>query len=294
MIFLFLSILSSVSVFVLFKFIERARVENLSAIIVNYIVACLAGFFLSNSSLSVSKILSFEWLHIALLIGLLFIIMLFGIAKSTQQSGVAVTTVAVKMSVIFPIAFSIWYDAHDHLSVLKVIGIILAFVAVYLTVYTKPQQSVSSKALLLPLSLFLGIGVVDSVIKFAQSDYITPNLASVFSAVAFAFSLLIGLIILPFRKTALKGMGQVKTWGLGLLLGLANFGSIYFLLLALNSKHLVSGQQAVGSVVFGINNIGIVALSVLIGYALFKERPSRVNWTGILLSVLAIGVLAIS
>ena len=113
MIFLALSILSSASIYVIFKLVDRFKVFTLSAIVVNYLAACLAGFFLSNSSQFTPSIFRESWFPISVIIGVMFIVMFYLIAKSTQRAGVAVTTVAVKMSVVFPIAFSIWYDADD-------------------------------------------------------------------------------------------------------------------------------------------------------------------------------------
>jgi multidrug transporter EmrE-like cation transporter len=138
------------------------------------------------------------------------------------------------------------------------------------------------------------MGVVDSFVKFAQSEYINGELASTFSTIVFGNALLIGLVILPFNKPALKSITRFKTWVLGALLGIANFGSIYFLLLALNHIDIDTGQQAMGSVIFGINNIGIVALSVIIGFLAYNERPTRINWVGIALTGVSIALLALS
>ncbi|NLI87628.1 MAG: hypothetical protein GX439_05200, partial [Bacteroidales bacterium] len=77
----------------------------------------------------------------------------------------------------------------------------------------------------------------------------------------------------------------------GVVLGLANFGSMYFMIAALNHINPATGKPAQGSVVFGINNIGVVVLGVLLGYTFFKERPTRLNWSGIALSVVAIFIL---
>ena len=294
MIFLLLSILSSAAIYVVFKLVDRYRVFTFSAIVINYFVACLAGFFLSNSNPFTLDVFTQKWTPIALLVGVMFIIMFYVIAKSTQKAGVTVTTVAVKMSVVFPIAFSIWYDANDSLSLLKLLGIALALLSVLLTVYKKNGRVFTSRAVLLPAFLFVGMGVVDSFVKYAQSAYITDELASTFSTIVFANALVVGLLILPFNKPALKSIIKVKTWGLGALLGIANFGSIYFLLRALNHIDINTGRQAMGSVVFGINNIGIVALSVIIGFLAYKERPLRINWLGIALSGVSIAVLAVS
>jgi uncharacterized membrane protein len=40
--------------------------------------------------------------------------------------------------------------------------------------------------------------------------------------------------------------------------------------------------------VFGVNNMGIVVLSVLLGLLVFREQLSALNWSGIALSALAL------
>ncbi len=294
MIFLFLSILSSSLIYVLFKQIERYRVVNFSAIIINYIVACIAGFFLSDSNPYSSQIITQKWIPVALVVGTMYIVTFYAIAKSTQKAGVAVTTVASKMSMVFPIVFSIWYDANDMLSTLKLVGILLALIAVFLTVFKKSDRAFDSRTIMLPAFLFIAMGIVDSFVKYAQSEFISDDLVPTFSAVVFASSLMAGLLILPFNKPALKSIIKLKTWVLGALLGLANFGSLYFLIRALNHININIHQQLASSAVLGINNIGIVVLSVIIGFLAYKERPTLINWAGIALSGVAIVVLAMS
>ena len=294
MIFLALSILSSTLILVAFKLIGRYKVHTFSAIIVTYLTACLAGFFLRSSNPFTISFFSEKWFPIAILIGIMFIIMFYVIGKSTQNAGVAVTTVAVKMSVIAPIAFSIYYDANDSLTPIKLAGIILAVISVFLTVYKKNDKKLDLKKILLPAFLFIGMGIVDSFVKFAQSTYISSELTPTFSSLTFSVSLLVGILILPFNRSAAKSLISVKSWILGALLGLFNFGSMYFLILALNHVDISTGQQAMGSVIFGINNIGIVGFSVLIGFSFFNERPTRINWAGIILSLFAIFILSLS
>jgi len=294
MVFLLLSILSSTSVFIVFKLIGRYKVNTFSAIIVNYITACSAGFFLSYSNPFASKVLTADWLPLSLLLGIIFITMFRLIGKSVDKAGVSTTTVAAKMSVIIPIMFTIALEASDTLSPLKIIGIVLALIAVFLTSYKPEKGKMELSTTLLPLLIFFGIGVLDSMIKYAQFKYISNDLNPLFSGVTFCIAGTIGILLLPFNRIAAKDLGRLKTWILGILLGLTNFGSMYFFIGALNHINITSGKQVQGSVVFGINNIGIVALGVLIGYLFFKERPSKLNWSGIVLSMLAIVVLTSS
>jgi EamA domain-containing membrane protein RarD len=66
-----------------------------------------------------------------------------------------------------------------------------------------------------------------------------------------------------------------------------NFGSIFFLVRALNYSS-AAGKGMDSSVIFGANNISIVALSVLVGLLIFKEKLKFVNWIGVVLSALAL------
>jgi len=195
MLFLILSILSSSLVFIVFKFINQQKISILSTIIINYIVACSAGFFL-NSSVHLNKqLFSQSWIYVSIILGILFITGLFIIGKSTQKAGVTITTLASKISVVFPITLSIWID-NTSLSTLNFFGIILTLIAVFLALYKKTDKKIDLSLVQLPLLLFLGIGVIDSLLKIAQVKFITNDLNPIFSAFTFGFAGIAGLIIL--------------------------------------------------------------------------------------------------
>lgn len=294
MIYLLLCILSSAAVLVTFKFAERLKVNTFSAILVNYITACLAGFFLANGDVKPLLNLNIGTVIFMLILGVMFISVFRLIGLSTQRAGVAVTSVAAKMSVILPILFSVWIDANDSLNTIKIVGIVLALVSVLLTTYKKEKLTHRSAGLYLPLIIFIGIGIIDSSVKYAQTTFVTNELNPIFNSAVFAIAGTIGFAILPFNKPAATNLKHFKTWILGVVLGLVNFGSMYFMIAALNHTDALTGKQMQGSILFGINNIGVVVASVFLGLMLFKERPTRTNWAGILLSVVSIVILAYS
>lgn len=294
MIYLLLCILSSAAVLVTFKFAEHLKVNTFSAILVNYITACLAGFFLANGDVKPLLNLNIGTVIFMLILGTMFISVFRLIGLSTQRAGVAVTSVAAKMSVILPILFSVWIDANDSLNTIKIVGIVLALVSVLLTTYKKEKLTHGSAGLYLPLIIFIGIGIIDSSVKYAQTTFVTNELNPIFNSAVFAIAGTIGFAILPFNKPAANNLKHIKTWILGVVLGLVNFGSMYFMIAALNHADALTGKQMQGSILFGINNIGVVVASVFIGLMLFKERPTRTNWAGILLSVISIVILAYS
>ncbi|MBS3806894.1 MAG: hypothetical protein KGY60_05270 [Bacteroidales bacterium] len=291
MIFLLLSILSSTSLFVIFKYVDRYGLRNFDVIIINYIVASILGFSISKYDPSIFPLWGNPWFPYAMTIGILFVIGFVLIGKSSQKVGIAITTVASKMSVIIPITFSLLYDPYDHITNLKLTGILLALMAVFLTVYRKRKIDFDPRNLYLPIILFLGMGVIDSIIKLAQFKYIDNGISTLFSAVLFSIAAITGILTNLIQGTSFKSLLRPRTLMWGTLLGLGNYGSIWFLILALNHK-MPSGVPLDGSVVFGINNIGIVAMSVIIGLIAFREKLTFLNWAGIALSFVAIYILS--
>ena len=71
----------------------------------------------------------------------------------------------------------------------------------------------------------------------------------------------------------------------GTVLGIINYGSIFFLLKALHFEGLES------STIFTVNNVAIVMLSTILGLMLFKEHISRKNWIGIALAIISIALV---
>lgn len=290
--FLFLCILSSTSIFVVFKSIDRQGIPAFPVIVINYLAATILGFVINPGGISASAIREAPWLPISVLIGILFIIMFFLIALSSRKAGISITTVASKMSVIFPILFSLLIDPSDRLTGLKAAAIVATLAGVGLTVYKPKKGNLDLPVIYIPLLLFLGMGIVDSLVKFAQHRFVGDSHAALFSAVLFLNAFLSGLIALAFFPKYLRNFSRVSTWVWGLLLGAVNFGSIFFLVRALNYVPS-SGPGMDSSVIFGVNNIGIVALSVLVGLWTFKEKLLYLNWLGVLLSAAALLLFAL-
>ena len=285
--FLLLCILSSTGIFIIFKSIDRFQIPSFPVILVNYLLATILGFVINPGQLRIAEVRNMDWLPSSILIGLLFILMFFLIAYSSRKAGISVTTVASKMSVIFPILFSMLIDPGDQFSLVKGAAILFTLFGVALTVYN-PREGFSKGAVLyIPLLLFVGMGIVDSLVKFAQHRFVSDHDTALFSAVLFLNAFIAGLVILIFSPKYYASFKKPAVWAWGILLGGVNFGSIFFLVRALNFTSS-RGSMMDSSVIFGINNTGIVALSVLAGLLVFGERLKPINWVGVLLSALAL------
>ena len=287
MIWLVLCILSSTSIFVIFKSISKKAIPALPVIVINYLIASAIGFIVGGERIELLRLVESEWSYLALLIGVLFIIMFFILGKSTREAGISVSTVASKMSVVIPISFSILVDPVDSLKPLKSIAIILAVLTVILMIYRKGMTRKLHDAVIYPLFLFAGMGAVDALVKYAQLKFITNLELSYFTAILFLISFMTGLVILVSRKQYRLSLTKQAVFYWGILLGIVNFGSIYFLIRALNHTD-PSGTQIDSSIIFGINNTAIVLLSVLTGLLLFREKLNKTNYFGIGLSLITI------
>ncbi|MAY23045.1 MAG: hypothetical protein CMC74_09715 [Flavobacteriaceae bacterium] len=285
---LLLSILSSTLIFVVFKLFSRFKVNTLQAIVVNYFVACGTGLLLYDGEIVLQKIPEYPWFLYALALGSLFIGIFNLMAWTTQRSGLSVVSVATKMSVVVPILFGLLYYG-ESLGAIKLVGILLALVAVYLaSVKTKSGLPIDRKNILYPAMVFLGSGVIDTSIKYLENTYVENNEVPLFSSTVFFSAAVIGISILFIQKIRGVFIFQWKNLLGGIALGVPNFFSIYFLVQALKSGVLES------SGIFTVNNVGIVMFSTLLGIVLFKEKLLWKNWLGIVLAVISIYLVALA
>lgn len=293
MTYLILCIFSSTGIFLVFKFIDQKQLPSFPVIIINYLVAAIMGFLINANQMQFSDLFTAGWIPVSILIGFLFIVMFFLVARSSNEAGISVTTVASKMSVVFPISFSMMIDPSDQLTLMKASAVFATLTGVMLTIYEPGKSLQARKRTFLPLALFIGMGLVDSLVKFAQHSYVSDRETALFSAVLFTMAFLTGLVILPFRKAGVREFKINAVWWWGLLLGIVNFGSIYLMVSALNHVN-DHGSRIDSSIIYGANNIGIVSLSVLAGLVIFREKLRTVNWIGIAISAGAIVLFSIS
>lgn len=285
MIYLILAIIFTSSLILLFRVFEKFKVHIPHAIVVNYFVASSVGIINYEGTISFAGITSQPWVPVACCLGLLFISIFNLIAVTTRKMGVSVATVANKMSVIIPVITAI-YLYNQQVNALKVLGILTALLAVYFTSVKKDDGSAGSKVnykyFFLPLIVFLGSGVIDLLIDYAERNYLSGRPADLFLSSAFAVAGITGLIVVLYQVLIKKAKFEGKSIIAGIVLGIPNYLSIYCLVKALGAGLFES------SVLFPITNIGIVLFSVIFAYIFFKERLSTLNKIGIAMAVGAI------
>ena len=282
MFYLLISICISSFLFVIFKLFDVLKVNTFQAIVVNYFVAAVLGFYLSNNSVSFQEIPNQPWFIGAFLLGIMFILVFNVMALTSQKNGLSVASVSSKMSVVIAIVFGVWYY-EESLGFIKLSGILLALIAVYLTsVKEKKETTVKQVSLLFPILLFFGSGAIDTSLKFIETSFVEEGGVPLFSATIFGCAFILGMTILLYQIVKGTFRFEFKNILGGILLGVPNYFSIVYLLKALSTDGMES------STAFTLNNVGIVILSTLFGLFIFKEKLIWKNWLGIVIAIVSI------
>lgn len=286
MIYIVLIILSTVFLLSLFKAFPRFGVDVFIAIIVNYLTAAVTGIIFLEHQFSFSEILKADWLKIAAPLGIVFITVFYLISQTAQRINLSTASIANKMSVAIPVLFSVIF-LKESLSPLRVAGIVLALIAVYLSTRGDKNNPEHKKLIWLPVLVFFGSGLIDLTINASSAFYIKSNEESaLFSIVTFLAAFSCGLITITLLLTNKKRSAE-KTFTVrnligGIILGVPNYFSIYFLFRALDTQLMSSAQ------LFTLLNLSTVLLSALVGRIIFKEKLSFINLLGIIVAVGAI------
>jgi drug/metabolite transporter (DMT)-like permease len=269
---------------IVFKMFEKYKVDNLQALIVNYITAGFCSYLFLETDFSLNYILKSDWLYHSMYIGALFIIIFNFYAFGIQKAGVAVTTVANRMSLIIPVcAALILYPEENTFTLIKGIAFFLALTGIYLSSTKAGKLSFDKKYLWLIILVFVGQGISDSIFNDFVQKF--PNEGNyLFFMVLFFMASISGILILSGRSIRTRSPLQLKSIFWGVIFGIPNFFSLIFLLKALGSIS--------SSIVFPLVGMGVVISSSLIGLLLFQEKLTRSNWIGILLSICAIYIFS--
>ena len=289
MIYLILGIVANVLLFLAVRSYSIFKIDNLQAVVVNYYVCVVTGLiFIGKPTILLSVDFGAPWSWVALFMGLLLVAGFYAASLTAQLLGVSVTSVASKMSMVFPILFSLFFMNIESksFSILNYTGMALAVFSIYLSSIRKKDKSdpkVSNKYLiLLPFVFFVIAGLIDTLLNYSNHYLITAENEEVFPIFLFASAAFVGTISLFFQKKKLEWKSLIG----GIYLGIPNYFAVYLVLKALTVF------QNNGAVFFPIYNVGIILLSSLAAIIIFRERLSKINFLGLGLSVLALFFLS--
>jgi drug/metabolite transporter (DMT)-like permease len=287
MIYLVLAIVFTSCLTLAFKVLGKYGIPSFQAIVFNYITCVIIGS-LMNKGFPLDAIRSSApWLYWAILMGVFFIVLFNVIAFTTQHLGVAVASVANKLSLVIPFLFTIFFYG-EAATWVKYLGVVTALAAVVMSCW--PHRAIEGSSLrpergwvlFAPAALFLGSGVLDAIVSHVDKAFLDESNKNSFFIVAFATAAFIGGLVLLFRLATGRERFDARAILGGACIGLPNYFSIWCLIRVLGE------YEGNSSAIFPTINIGIVVFSTLVAFFAFREKLSGLNWAGIALAVVAI------
>lgn len=275
---LIIAVLCSVAVSVLLKVARKKNIVIQQAIAFNYIVALGLSYFLLKPDFKGLGFTEFVvqsenapvFFALGILLPTVFIIM----SKAVEFAGIVRSDAAQRLSLFLPIvaAFLIF---GEQLSQARLVGIILAFVALF-CLLNKPADTESNvKGMIGLILVWFGYGIIDILFKqVAKSGGAFP--ATLFISFVLAACVMFGYLLLK------REIFTVPSFVGGIVLGGLNFMNILFYIKA----HQSFSENP--TLVFAGMNIGVICLGTITGALVFKEKISKINGVGIAIGISAI------
>lgn len=273
-----------------FKVCERFKITTFQAIIYNYITCIITGSIVNGAFPVNEQNIAEPWFKWAALMGTMFIVSFNMVAITTRKASVAAASVANKLSMVIPAAFSVWLYG-DSMGMIKIAGIVIALIAVVLISIQRTDKVTHKKnwgVTLLIAALFIISGLLDTAIKYVEQRFLNEGNKNDYLISAFFFAGTIGTILLIIQYITGRQKCEPKAVLAGICIGIPNYFSIWCLVKVLKTPPY--GLQS--SAIIPLNNIGILLFSTVVAFFLFRERLSKTNWLGVVLSVVAILLIA--
>jgi len=280
----------NVSISILFKLFAIWKIDIQQAIVTNYIFCFITAGFVHGSMPINYDILNEKWLPYALLLGMLFIVVFNITALTVRYSGVMVSSIFQRMSLIAPAFIAmVFFNEASHFQ--KWLGIAIAILAIILiSISSSSGQKKGSQEVrswVFPALTFIGASVVDTSLFLAEQYKIASGTDIRFLTAVFLSAGISGFVWLIYLFWTGKKQWAWQNAAAGAVLGVLNFFSLYFLVYALHH-----GWD--GSVLFPVNNMGVLLLAALTGVLIFKEDLTLNKIIGFVLATGAIVLLAFS
>jgi drug/metabolite transporter (DMT)-like permease len=269
-----IAIITVTWIFIIFKSFPKYNINTFQAVVFNYLAAFSCGTLLYGNQITKNIFEHREWMVWALICGALFISLFFMMGKSSQNNGVSLTTVVVKMSMAFSMILMI-IIYHEDLTIYKIAAILLALAGIFFLSKEKQNTEKKNNDKILLIILFIGCGLLDFVLNYVQNFKLQHISSPLFSAFGLGLAGVIGCLILIIKSFKSKEKVTINNIIAGILLGVPNYFSIYYLI------HSYEVIDLPDSTVLALLNVLSVLASLVVGYFIFKEKITWLKAIGI-------------
>ena len=280
MLYLILARVFSTGVFVAMRLFERFKLDNHQALMWNYVFSAGTGFLMCKQFDTPTQLVSEPWFGLSIVTGFWFIFTYLLMTASTQRSGVTVTSLSSKLSVVLPTLAGVVLFS-EKLNFVATMGIVLALVALILVVGGGKRDAMNrvSTNRWLPILIFFGTGTGDILMKLTEQSHQGDDMGFMIAFI-YLISMVFGILLVAYGLIRKKSKWQWKSIIGGAPLGIINFFSTFSIYQAMGRFDNV--------VLFPIYNIGVVSLTALTGWLLFKEKLTWKNYLGLAIAIIAV------
>lgn len=277
MIYLILAIISSALVSITMRLSEKSVKNNIALLSVNYIVClCMASVYTGFNNIYVSIEGMNKTVLLGVVNGVLYLTSFVLFQRSIKKNGVILSSLFMKLGILIPIIISIliFKEIPDFL---QMIGFIIAVIAIIFMNYQKDNDNSFNYSLVI---LLIANGMTDAMSKIYE-EVGNSLLSEQFLFYTFLFALILCLILTYIKKQKIT-INEIKY---GLIIGIPNYFSARFLLLALQSLSAV--------IVYPTFSVGTVIVVAITGMIFFNEKISqrqKVALMAILLSLILLNL----
>ncbi len=278
MVYLVLAIASSAMIAVIMRISSHTVKGNISMLAMNYLTCLLLGAWYAGFQLFPVQSSGFSvTVGMGTVNGILYLAGFVLLQYNTRKNGVVLSSVFMKLGLLVPMALSVFLFDETPTG-MQCIGFVLAVGAIILINYEK-GASFSGARLSLVLMLLAG-GSGDAMSKVFEV-YGPAAYADLFLFYTFVSAFLL-CVMLTLRK---KERPDKYALIFGVLVGIPNFFSAKFLLMALDRLPAV--------IVYPTFSVATILVVTLAGICLFKECLRRLQWTALTVILAALVMLNI-
>lgn len=278
MVYLLLAIASSAMIAVIMRISSRTVRGNISMLATNYLTCLLLGAWYAGFQLFPGRSPGFSvTVEMGAVSGILYLAGFMLLQYNTGKNGLVLSSVFMKLGLLVPIALSVFLFAETP-TAMQCIGFILAVGAIIMINYEK-GASFSGTKLPLVLMLLAG-GGADAMAKVFEV-YGPAVYADLYLFYTFVSAFLLCLVLILRKKERPDKYALI----FGTLVGIPNFFSAKFLLMALNHLPAV--------IVYPTFSVATILVVTLAGVCLFKERLRKLQWMALTVILAALAMLNI-
>ena len=278
MLYLVLAIASSALVSLSIRASETHISNKYGMLMVNYIVCTLCSYMYMDKDMGIFMQNGLGFMTgLGIISGILYLATLLMMQYSTRHNGVVLSSTFMKLGVLIPTIMAIVVFREVPKDT-QVVGIALAVIAIVMIHFEKKAIHEGSKKIWL-LWLLLGGGITDSMANvFGQ--YGNPVMKDGYLLLTFAVAAILAAV-LAFREGKLSKEDLMY----GMILGVPNYFSARFLLLALGDLSAV--------LVYPTFSAATLVVITTVGILVFKESVDKKKMAALGLIVLALFLLNI-